>query len=90
VAAGAGADMTNVSVRRSPFMERGNDLYETPTVAVEALLRVEQLPYRIWVGKSATRARARKPGAWPRGWTTIDEAAERVVQRLSASRTEAA
>jgi hypothetical protein len=25
VAAGAGADMTNVSVRRSPFMERGND-----------------------------------------------------------------
>ena len=28
--------------------ERGLDLYETPAVAVEALLRVEQIPQRIW------------------------------------------
>jgi len=28
--------------------DRGVDLYETPTPAVEALLRVEQLPHRIW------------------------------------------
>src|SRR5215471_5212255 len=28
--------------------ERGLDLYETPSVAVEALLRVEKLPHRIW------------------------------------------
>ena len=34
--------------RRASFAERGLDLYETPSVAVEALLRVEQLPYRIW------------------------------------------
>jgi hypothetical protein len=34
--------------RRTPLSERGHDLYETPAVAVEALLRVEQLPHRIW------------------------------------------
>ena len=28
--------------------DRGHDLYETPTVAVEALLRVESLPYHLW------------------------------------------
>lgn len=28
--------------------ERGYDLYETPAVAVEALLKVEQLPWMIW------------------------------------------
>jgi hypothetical protein len=28
--------------------ERANDLYETPAVAVEALLRTEHLPHRIW------------------------------------------
>jgi hypothetical protein len=27
---------------------RGDDLYETPVVAVEALLRAEALPHRIW------------------------------------------
>lgn len=27
---------------------RGDDLYETPPVAVEALIRVERLPHRIW------------------------------------------
>jgi hypothetical protein len=35
-------------VQRHPLNERGDDLYETPPVAVEALLRVEQLPHRIW------------------------------------------
>ena len=32
----------------APHAERGNDLYETPTVAVDALLRVEDLPHCIW------------------------------------------
>jgi hypothetical protein len=43
-------------VQRHPHAERGLDLYETPVVAVEALLRVEQLPHRIWepaAGKGA-------------------------------------
>jgi len=35
-------------VRCAPHAERGHDLYETPPVAVEALLRAEKLPYRIW------------------------------------------
>jgi hypothetical protein len=35
-------------VQRHPHAERGLDLYETPAVAVEALLRVEQIPHRIW------------------------------------------
>jgi hypothetical protein len=34
--------------QRHPHLERGVDLYETPDVAVEALLRVEHLPLRIW------------------------------------------
>jgi hypothetical protein len=34
--------------RRASFAERGLDLYETPAVAVEALLRVEQIPHQIW------------------------------------------
>jgi hypothetical protein len=34
--------------RRHPLSERGLDLYETPAVAVEALLRVEPLPHWIW------------------------------------------
>src|SRR5262252_2159476 len=34
--------------QRHPLRERGLDLYETPAVAVEALLRVERLPHRIW------------------------------------------
>jgi hypothetical protein len=34
--------------QRHPLSERGNDLYESPAVAVEALLRVERLPYRLW------------------------------------------
>ena len=75
-----------VSVRRSPFMERGNDLYETPAVAVEALLRVEQLPYRI-LGRKERHASAREEARCLAA--RLDEAAERVMQRLSASRTEA-
>src|SRR5262245_35669405 len=35
-------------VKRAPQSERGLDLYETPSVAVEALLRAEQLDPRIW------------------------------------------
>jgi hypothetical protein len=36
-------------VQRHPHSERGVDLYETPVVAVEALLRVEKdLPQQIW------------------------------------------
>jgi len=33
---------------RAPLSERGHDLYETPDVAVRALLRVEPLPDVIW------------------------------------------
>ena len=33
---------------RASLSERGNDLYETPPVAVHALLRVEALPKAIW------------------------------------------
>ena len=35
-------------VQRRPHAERGLDLYETPAVAVEALLRVEKIPHKIW------------------------------------------
>lgn len=35
-------------VQRHALAERKDDLYETPDVAVEALLRVEQLPHLIW------------------------------------------
>src|SRR5258708_38498345 len=36
-------------VQRHTLSERGPfDLYETPAVAVEALLRVEKIPHRIW------------------------------------------
>lgn len=33
---------------RSTLKERGDDLYETPPVATEALLRVEKLPPHLW------------------------------------------
>lgn len=33
---------------RHPLSERGADLYQTPPCAVEALLRAEKLPHRIW------------------------------------------
>jgi hypothetical protein len=35
-------------VQRHSLAERGNDCYETPSVAIEALLRVESLPHKIW------------------------------------------
>jgi hypothetical protein len=35
-------------VQRAPFSERGHDLYSTPSVATEALLRVENLPHYLW------------------------------------------
>jgi len=35
-------------VQRHPLAERGLDLYETPAVAVNALLRVESIPRRVW------------------------------------------
>jgi hypothetical protein len=35
-------------VQRHPLAERGDDLYETPAVAVDALLRVEKIPHRVW------------------------------------------
>jgi hypothetical protein len=35
---------------RHPLSDRGQDLYETPAVAVEALLRVEQLPHHHAAG----------------------------------------
>jgi hypothetical protein len=35
-------------VQRHPLAERGDDLYETDPVAVEALLRVEKIPHRLW------------------------------------------
>src|SRR5579872_4524806 len=44
--------MGNVSGRR---VDRGDDSYETPREAIEALLTVEQLPSRVWepfVGQS--------------------------------------
>lgn len=34
--------------KRHTHAERGHDLYETPAVATESLLRVERLPHRLW------------------------------------------
>jgi hypothetical protein len=42
--------------RRASFAERGLDLYETPGVAVDALLRIERIPHGVWepaAGRSA-------------------------------------
>jgi len=35
-------------VQRAPLQERRGDFYDTPPEAVRALLKVEQLPHRIW------------------------------------------
>jgi hypothetical protein len=35
-------------VQRHPFADRGLDLYETPAVGTEAVLRAEQIPVRVW------------------------------------------
>lgn len=39
---------TGTGNMRAALSERGDDLYQTPEVAVEALLRVEDLPSCIW------------------------------------------
>jgi hypothetical protein len=44
---------------RHPLKERGQDLYETPACAVEALLRVEKLPHWIWEPAAGRGAIAR-------------------------------
>ncbi|MDE2020698.1 MAG: class I SAM-dependent methyltransferase [Patescibacteria group bacterium] len=38
----------NTGNAKAALQERGDDLYETPSVATEALLRVEKLPEIIW------------------------------------------
>jgi hypothetical protein len=45
--------------RAHPRKVRGRDLYETPSVAVRALLSVERLPRRIWEPASGHGAIAR-------------------------------
>src|SRR5712691_9819289 len=35
-------------VHRHALADRGDDLYQTPRVATEALLRVEKLPHFLW------------------------------------------
>jgi hypothetical protein len=40
--------MARAQNRRHALAERGDDLYETPAVAVHALLKVEQLPPHVW------------------------------------------
>lgn len=42
------ARATSMGNHRGAAKDRGNDLYETPPVAVEALLRVEALPPVVW------------------------------------------
>lgn len=37
-----------MSMQRHCLADRGDDVYETPSVAVHALLRVEQIPHRVW------------------------------------------
>jgi len=46
-------------VQRHPLAERGLDLYETPAVAVNALLRVESIPRRVWEPAAGRGAIAR-------------------------------
>ena len=38
----------NTGNAKAALAERGDDLYETPAVATEALLRFEQLPEIVW------------------------------------------
>jgi hypothetical protein len=38
----------NTGVAAAALSDRGNDLYETPACATEALIRAERLPKRIW------------------------------------------
>ena len=41
--------------------ERGNDLYETPAVAVRALMAIEWMPRRIWEPACGPGAIVREP-----------------------------
>jgi hypothetical protein len=38
----------SIQIGRHAFVDRGQDLYETPPSAVEALLKAETLPHRAW------------------------------------------
>jgi hypothetical protein len=38
----------STQAQRAPFIERRGDCYDTPEVAVHALLKVERLPHLIW------------------------------------------
>ena len=74
-------------VQRHPLAERGLDLYETPAVAVEALLRVEKIPHRVWEPASGRGAivnvlRARGPRA--RARAPIPQAAPHDAPRRMA------
>jgi hypothetical protein len=40
--------MMDAANKRHALAERGHDLYETPDVAVHALLRAETLPHSLW------------------------------------------
>lgn len=40
--------VSGMGTTRAPLADRGDDLYETPTVAVDALLRFHDLPQSIW------------------------------------------
>jgi hypothetical protein len=57
-------------VQRHPLAERGHDLYETPDVAVEALLRVERLPHRIWESSNPETIIAWWT-QWPNAWIAL-------------------
>lgn len=52
-------------VKAASYAERGDDLYETPVEAVDALLAAEALPYYIWepaCGRGAIVNRLRQAG----------------------------
>lgn len=55
---GAGKSLGNVRVgnTRHALKDRKDDLYETPSIAVEALLRCETLPEHIWEPAAGRRA----------------------------------
>ena len=40
--------LSTQAATKHALADRGNDLYETPPVAVRALLKAEKLPHRIW------------------------------------------
>ena len=58
--------MTGVVLKHA-LSERGNDLYQTPKVAVEALLRVERLPPQLWARQQPRQHRRRAARPRSRG-----------------------